>query len=808
MEEEIKTKKNVWNDYKEKIKQGKFDLDNLLKDLNGNCDYTSPIYKLINKFVDKNIERMFMGRDRDIKLKKEMNSDEVILAQDQTNPFFSAYRTLNITKGKNFYNSPVLLFFSVFKSWFFHHMLTISKNLDLITKDKNANQEDFDYQINKNLLSLWRNKNLNVYSNNDAYIEYDRFLIPNGEIKKSLNEIIELLYEMFILNNPSKLIKLLNKSYKLNEEISNENFILSIMNLKTYSERFLRYLDIIDDILFKCDHKINYDFKLFFSLQGILITLNTFLQLAEDVDNVNLYNILNKEFVCEFKILNNKEDYLNFVIETLQNFFEFDDMAKESTRSTSNDLLFIFCSIFNVKLFYSCFPVLVTKNGVKKPRLRTKKIYPAFELMNKCKENIVKSVNIKVILYINLEIGNLYYLYNDQEILNFNLHQRFKNVLLFPPTLQKNIVNVTLLDILEYNINILGLIQNYSENKIFEENKNYTFAQNEKNADYISVIQNLDNLNSDVNNFCSEIIPILCNEDEIQIIKCKLDSYQNYDHEQIANLFNPLVCEEMSEIEVFQTYFSECLNNEEKTYIGKNETIINKNVNKVKNFQNNIEFENKTKNYYLEPQKLVNQGINEINYMNINSNLANNPNVPNNISNNSIRFNNNSSFDNKFGNNNLKKNYLKAPEKTVIITNLNEKNKMPNNLQPNYINLDNKNNQNINNAQFNNQGFNNQNNNYNQIQNRVIIPNSNLNVRQINFQQLKNDNQNNNKGIQKGVQNDIKKSIMFNQISNNNQNYNNVNQLSGNRQILKSNVTNSVNNRSSLINPNIKYLFV
>ena len=387
----------------------------------------SPIFKLIEAFVDKNIRMMFINHESDLKLICDINQEEAII-KFNNKPFFSAFRTLNLTTTNKYINSPILIFFSVFKSWFFHHMLYLAKNLEMV--DQSSDEAKF--LKSNNLLSIWNCKILKneenyekyEYSANDGYVEYDLFLKPNGEIKKELSKIIELLYETFIQNNPILLINQI-KSLAPTWIKNGQNIIIykkSVQEDKNLTQRYLLYLDLIDEILFEKEPRLNYNFKLFFSLQGILITLNTFMKLSEDIENVNLFNILNKQFVSELKDLNKDDGYLDLIRETLTNFFVEDDMRNETTRHTTNHLLSIFCSIFNVRLLYSCYPFLTKGNdGSVKNKLILKRIYPAFELMNHCKLNIVKSVNIKVMLYLNFDHGNLFYLYNHEEILNFNL---------------------------------------------------------------------------------------------------------------------------------------------------------------------------------------------------------------------------------------------------------------------------------------------------------------------------------------------------------------------------------------------------
>ena len=289
-----------------------------------------------------------------------------------------------------------------------------------------------------------------IYSTDDVYIAYDRFLDPKGDIKKNMREIINLLYETFIKNEPTLLINYILNFSKWRNKNGKDiiEFIKSVKKTENPTQRFLLYLELIDEILFNQDNHLNYNFKLFFSLQGILITLNTFIQLSEDYKNVKLFNIFNKQFISEFKQLHLESPYLNFITDTLKNFFVLDDMKNQITVQTTNDLLYIFCSIFNVRLLYSSFPVLTKgRNGEFKDRLVLKRIYPAFELMNRCKKNIVKSNNIKVMLYMNFNNGNLFYLYNDEEILNFNLHHQLQNFIFYLLSLQRNNINMTVLEL-------------------------------------------------------------------------------------------------------------------------------------------------------------------------------------------------------------------------------------------------------------------------------------------------------------------------------------------------------------------------
>ena len=123
----------------------------------------SPIIKVIEIFVEKNIEMMFMSRYSDLRSISEMSSNEAIKLISIL-PFFSAYRTLHITKRNFFINSPILIFFSAFKSWFFHNILHLAKNLEIVKPDSN----EANFLKNNNLLSIWKLKD-EIFKNDKNY---------------------------------------------------------------------------------------------------------------------------------------------------------------------------------------------------------------------------------------------------------------------------------------------------------------------------------------------------------------------------------------------------------------------------------------------------------------------------------------------------------------------------------------------------------------------------------------------------------------------------------------------------------------
>ncbi len=612
----------IWDDYRN-IKS----LDTLHKKIEEN---PIPITNLLKKLAKKKISKMFLNKDTKLKLRNELEKDgEAILNMTNSEKqFFSAFRTLNITGDFKYENSPIMLFFCVFKSWFYHNMLFLAKNQKLTDRD-----EEINFLKNKNFLSIWKRKNNPndpemIYCAKDPFVEYDRFL-PEDHILPKISKVIDILYDMFILNDPLLFYNHIQYSWKTKKNnMSIQEYLSQVSANDDVEKRTVLYLDLIDELMFEKEININYEFILFFSLQGILITLNSFIDLSKDYGNINLYNVLNKEFVCEKRSLMNDEEYINFIIDSLQNFFEFNDISKENTLKSANDFLLIFCSIFNMTLIYSRFPVLSVKDGVKKDRMRIQRCYPAFELINRCKINTVKSVNVKVSLYINLKSATTYYLYDDEELINFNLVDDLiynYNILEFPPSLQQNIVNNTILNILEGWIYSLTQIQNSTDP--FDKNNLRFICEN--------FYSNLENYENEVQDFFSNIIPLFFNQNnkrenaELDKIIKSLNNYQTYSKVDVTNILNSYPSNVIDEMQILNEI---CGGNDISTgSSSENEsTIINMNLSQSKsqnrnqltqiNNINQYHFtvpEEKIQQNFFSPYELMNEGyIVQSNYLN------------------------------------------------------------------------------------------------------------------------------------------------------------------------------------------------
>jgi hypothetical protein len=600
----------IWDGYRN-LKN----LDSLCKEIERN---PLPITNLLKKLAKKKISKMFLNKDTKLKLRNELEKDgEAILNMTNLEEhFFSAFRTLNITGDYKYENSPIMLFFCVFKSWFYHNMLFIAKNQKIASKD-----EEINFLKNKNFLSIWKRKNDSndpemIYCAKDPLVEYDRFLREEEHILPKISKVIDILYDMFILNNPESFYNHIQYGWKTKkDDMSIEEYLIHVKKINDVEKRTVSYLELIDEIMFEKEININYEFILFFSLQGILITLNTFIDLSKDYGNINLYNVLNKEFVCEKRSLMNDEIYINFIVDSLQNFFEFNDISKENTLKSANDFLVIFCSIFNMTLIYSRYPVLSVKDGVEKERMRIQKCYPAYELINRCKVNTVKSVNVKVRLYINLKSATTYYLYNDEELINFNLIDHLiksYNILEFSPSLQQNLVNNTILNILECLIYSMTQIQNSTE----------PFINNNLQELCEKFYQNLERYEEYVQDFFSNIIPLFFNQnnsrDKAQLDKINksLDNYQTYHKVNITNIFrsNPFnIIDEMQILnEICGGNASE--NEQESTVINMNLSQSKSQKNVQQTHINNLNHYNftvaqeETNQSFFSPNQLMNEG--------------------------------------------------------------------------------------------------------------------------------------------------------------------------------------------------------
>jgi hypothetical protein len=157
----------------------------------------------------------------------------------------------------------------------------------------------------------------------------------------------------------------------------------------------------------------------------------------------------------------------------------------------------------------------------------------------------------------NLSNGNMYYLYNDNELLNFNMHNQLlanNNILSFPQSLQQNMVNYTTIEMIQSIISVFYQIQN-------SNGSNYP-QQLQEICQIIS--QNLELFETNVEIFSKDLIPLFFNltipnhQSNFDKINKNIQNYQNFDFESVSNI----VCEnrDVSEIDegmILNEYFED-----------------------------------------------------------------------------------------------------------------------------------------------------------------------------------------------------------------------------------------------------------